>query len=56
MSVATITIAFTIQGFFFLVFVNLNTLLSTWDKQVQLIVYLDDGISKGQKNAPRGNI
>ena len=51
MSVATITIAFTIQGFFFLVFVNLNTLLSTWDKQVQLIVYLDDGISKGQKNA-----
>jgi cell division transport system permease protein len=33
------------------VFVNLNTLLSTWDKQVQLIVYLDDGISKGQKNA-----
>ena len=51
MSVATITIAFTIQGFFFLVFVNLNTLLSAWDKQVQLIVYLDDGISKGQKNA-----
>ena len=51
MSVATITIAFSIQRFFFLVFVNLNTLLSTWDKQVQLIVYLDDGISKGQKNA-----
>ncbi len=49
MSVATITIAFTIQGLFFIVFVNLDTLLSTWSKQVQLIVYLDDGISKGQK-------
>ncbi|MBV52369.1 MAG: hypothetical protein CMH77_07765 [Nitrospinae bacterium] len=51
MSVATITIAFTIQGLFFLVFVNLNTLLSTWGKQVQLIVYLDDDISKGRMNS-----
>ena len=45
-SVATIAITFSILGLFFLIFVNLNTFLSTWDKQVQLIVYLDDGISK----------
>ena len=46
MSVSTIVIAFSILGIFFLAFVNLNSLLSTWDKQVQLIVYLDDGISR----------
>ena len=45
-SVATIAIAFSILGLFFLIFVNLNAFLSTWDKQVQLIVYLDDRISK----------
>ena len=46
MSVGTIAVAFSILGLFFLVLINLNNLLSTWDKQVQLIVYLDDGISK----------
>lgn len=45
-SVTTIAIAFSILGLFFLVFINFNTLLSTWDKQVQLIIYLDDEISK----------
>lgn len=46
MSVITISIAFSILGLFFLIFVNLNSLLSTWDKHVQVIVYLEDGISK----------
>ena len=50
MSVATISIAFSVLGLFFLLFVNLNTLLSTWDKHVQLIVYLDDNISKDSIN------
>ena len=48
MSVITICIAFSILGLLLLVFVNLNTLFSTWDKQVQLIVYLKDDISKSQ--------
>lgn len=48
MSVSTTVTAFSILGLFFLVFTNLNTLLLTWDKQVQLIVYLEDKISKRQ--------
>jgi cell division transport system permease protein len=50
MSVATISIAFSVLGLFFLLFVNLNSLLSTWDKHVQLIVFLDNDISKDSKN------
>jgi cell division transport system permease protein len=50
MSVATISIAFSVLGLFFLLFVNLNSLLSTWDKHVQLIVFLDNDISKSSKN------
>ena len=37
-------------GLFFLMFVNLNVLFSTWDKHVQLIVYLEDGIPKNNKS------
>jgi len=50
MSVATISIAFTVLGLFFLLFVNLSSLLSTWDKHVQLIVFLDNDISRSSKN------
>ena len=50
MSVATISIAFSVLGLFFLLFVNLNSLLSTWDKHVQLIVFLDNDISRSNKN------
>jgi cell division transport system permease protein len=50
MSVATISIAFTVLGLFFLLFVNLSSLLSTWDKHVQLIVFLDNDISGSSKN------
>ena len=50
MSVVTTSIAFSVLGLFFLIFVNLNALLSTWDKHVQLIIYLDNDISKVNKN------
>jgi len=50
MSVATNFIAFTILGIFFLLFVNLDILFSSWDKHIQLIVYLDDKISNTNKN------
>ena len=49
LSVATNFIAFFILGLFFLLFVNLNLFFSSWDKHVQLIVYLDDKISNADK-------
>ena len=49
LSVATNFIAFSVLGLFFLLFVNLNTLFSTWDKHVQLIVYLDNKNSNANK-------
>jgi len=48
-SVATITVAFSILGLFLVIFVNLNSFLTTWSKQVQLIVYLKDDISQNQR-------
>jgi cell division transport system permease protein len=50
-SVATITVAFSILGLFLVIFVNLNSFLTTWSKHVQLIVYLEDNISKSQQVA-----
>ena len=50
LSVATITIAISILGLFLLLFFNLNGLLSSWNRQVQLIVYLDDDITASQKD------
>jgi len=50
-SIATITVAFSILGLFLVIFVNLNAFLMTWSKQVQLIVYLDDKIDQRQKSA-----
>ena len=49
LSVATITIAISILGLFLLLFFNLNGLLSSWNREEQLIVYLDDDISSSQK-------
>tara|TARA_B100001105_G_scaffold24316_1_gene17140 strand:+ start:30 stop:938 length:909 start_codon:yes stop_codon:yes gene_type:complete len=49
LSVATNFIAFTVLGIFFLLFVNLDILFSSWDKHIQLIVYLDDKISNPNK-------
>jgi len=44
-SVGSITIALSIMGLFLFIFINLNSLLSAWDQRVQLVVYLNDGIS-----------
>ncbi len=43
-SIVTITIAISILGLFLVIFVNLNAFLATWNQQVQLIVYLKDGV------------
>ena len=48
-SVGTITIALSILGLFLFVYINLNSVLSFWNDQVQLIVYLDDEISSVEK-------
>lgn len=48
-SIATITIAFSILGLFLVIFVNLNSFLTTWNQQVQLIVYLEDNITSNQR-------
>ena len=48
-SVGTITIALSILGLFLFVYINLNSVLSFWNDQVQVIVYLDDEISNGDK-------
>lgn len=48
-SVGTITTALSILGLFLFVYINLNSVLSFWNDQVQLIVYLDDEISNGEK-------
>jgi len=48
-SVGTITIALSILGLFLFVYINLNSVLSFWNDQVQLIVYLDDEISSDEK-------
>jgi cell division transport system permease protein len=56
LSVATITIAISILGLFLLLFFNLNGLLTSWNRQVQLIVYLDDNITVVQKELLKGII
>lgn len=48
-SIATITVAFSLLGLFLVIFVNLNFFLSAWNKQVQLIIYLEDNITANQK-------
>jgi cell division transport system permease protein len=49
-SVVTIAISIGILGIFLIIFFNLNGLLASWNQQVQLIVYLEDGISPVQKS------
>ena len=49
-SVVTIAISIGILGIFLIIFFNLNGFLDSWNKQVQLIVYLDDNISPAQKS------
>ena len=56
LSVATITIAISILGLFLMLFFNLNGLLASWNRQVQLIVYLDDDITVSQREILQGII
>ncbi len=48
-SLGTITTALSILGLFLFVYVNLNSVLSFWNEQVQLIIYLDDEVSSSEK-------
>lgn len=48
-SVGTISIALSILGLFLFVYINLNSVLSFWNDQVQMIVYLEDDISGSNK-------
>ena len=49
-SVMTIAISIGILGLFLIVFFNLNGLLTSWNQQVQLVIYLGDDISRSQKS------
>ena len=49
-SVMTIAISIGILGLFLIVFFNLNGLLTNWNQQVQLVIYLGDDISRSQKS------
>ena len=49
-SVMTIAISIGILGLFLIVFFNLNGLLTGWNQQVQLVIYLGDDISQSQKS------
>jgi cell division transport system permease protein len=50
-SIGTITIVFAIIGLLMVIFVNMNSFLKTWTEQVQLIVYLDDGVTQAQRKS-----
>tara|TARA_Y100001936_G_C16003013_1_gene628998 strand:- start:160 stop:1059 length:900 start_codon:yes stop_codon:yes gene_type:complete len=49
LAVGTITISIFILGLFSLLFLNLNEFLSKWNRQVQLIIYLKDDITKPER-------
>jgi cell division transport system permease protein len=48
-SVITIAISICILGFFLIIFFNLDGFFSSWNQQVQLIVYLKDDIPQSNK-------
>ena len=49
-SVSSLAMALSIFGLFLFVFVNLNSFFTSWSRNVQLVVYLDDGLEeKAQK-------
>ncbi len=49
LSIGTITISIFILGLFSLLFLNLDEFFSKWNRQVQLIVYLKDDITKFER-------
>ena len=56
MAVGTITLSFLIFSVFFLVYQNLNSFLSVWEKRIQIIAYIDDGLSDREIEKIRGRI
>ena len=56
LSVATITVSIFILGLFLMLFSSLNGLLSKLDDEVQLIVYLNDNITSGERKVLEGII
>ena len=56
LSVATITTSIFILGLFLMLFSSLNGLLSKLDDEVQLIVYLNDNITSGERKVLEGII
>ena len=48
-TVGSIAVALSLLGLFLFIYVNLNTLLSSWSREVQLIVYLKDSITADQQ-------
>ncbi len=55
-AVGTVTIAFVLLGAFLLLYVNLQGLLETWSEQVQVTVYLAEGLSAGDLKQLEGRI
>ena len=51
MTAIIMSVAMSIIGLFFLVFMNLNSALGNWNQQVKLIIYLDDNVSKTDQKA-----
>ena len=43
------TVALSILGLFFLIFFNLNSVLEAWNRQVRLVVYLNDNVTRQEQ-------
>ena len=50
-SVSSMAMALSIFGLFLFVFVNLNSFFTYWNRSVQLIVYLEDGMTKEEQKS-----
>jgi len=48
-SVSSMAMALSIFGLFLFVFVNLNSFFTSWSRSVQLIVYIEDGMTKKEQ-------
>ena len=48
-SVSSMAMALSIFGLFLFVFFNLNSFFTSWSRSVQLIVYLEDGMTKDEQ-------
>ncbi len=46
MAVGTVALSFLIFSVFFLIFENLNSFLHVWEKRIQIIAYLTDGLEE----------